>query len=166
MDIDLLFDNIIFVFLPAAFFLILGICIFIKYSKKQPNEVYRNKYFPLIVSFIPMYIGICIVVRHFFKDRGFGFMILPIFIIVSIYAIVKIIIEMLKSFSKKYTEVEGIVVTYRISANSDTEPSRTYSIFETIKYTVNGTTYYYTDSMSAPFGSKIGKKRITLLVET
>lgn len=160
MNIDLLFDNILFVFLPAAFFLILGIYIFIKNSKKDPNEVYRNKFLPFILSSIPMYIGLFIIVRHFFKDRALAFLVLPIFIIGIIYMLIKIIIEMFKSFSKKYKEIEGIVVTYSTNANSDVESSPTFNSFETIEYTVDGKTYYYTDSMSASFGSKIGKKRI------
>ena len=160
MNIDYLFNSIVFVFLPAVFFLILGICIFVKYSKKQPYEYYRNKYLPYILSAIPMYIGLFIIIKHFFNERAIAFMIFPIFIIGIIYMLVKIITEMFKSISKKYKEVEGIVVTYSTDSNSDSESSQTFNRFETIEYNVDGKTYYYTDSMSATWGSKVGKKRI------
>lgn len=161
MNIDWLLENIVSVFLPALFFLILGIYIFIKNNKNRQNEVvlYRNKYIPLILSCIPIYISLFIIVRHFFKDIAFALMLLPIFIIVIIYVLITIIIEMVKSFSKKYKETEGTVVTYSTTADHESS-SGTLNHFETIKYTVNGKTYYYTDSMSAPLGSKIGKKRI------
>ena len=102
MNIDLLFDNIVFVFLPAAFLLILGICIFIKYSKKQPYEVYRNKYLPYILAVIPMYIGLFIIMKHFFNERAIAFMIIPIFIIGIMYIPISIIYNLvLRSIIKK-----------------------------------------------------------------
>lgn len=81
MNIDYLFNSIVFVFLPAAFFLILGICIFIKYNKKSPYEVYRNKYLPYMLSAIPIYIGLFIIMKHFLNERVYVFMIVPFFII-------------------------------------------------------------------------------------
>ena len=111
MNIDYLFNSIVFVFLPAVFFLILGICIFIKYSKKQPNEVYRNKYLPYILSAIPMYIGLFIIMKYFLNEKVYVFMIVPFFIIGIMCIPVSIVynIVLINKIKKNGFETSGIV---------------------------------------------------------